>query len=165
MDWISDLFFEKAIKKEENTIDFDNFIHQAKNLEIIKSNPNCTTTTPGYLWNTITRANDYDIKDVYLSLYEYLVAKKVIVQSVGASSFFSADYTYTINQQEVKSLTLNGVPNMLKCFTINIEKLKDFLTNYKHNYMDEINVVRGGKSKKRKNQNKKKRQKNSYTIM
>ena len=40
--------------------------------------------------------------------------------------------------------------------TINIEKLKYFLNNYKHNYMDEFNVVRGGKSKKRKNQNKKK---------
>jgi len=76
MDWISDLLFEKAIKKEENTIDFDNFIYQAKNLEIITPNPNCKITIPGYLWNTITRANDYDIKDVYLSLYEYLVAKK-----------------------------------------------------------------------------------------
>lgn len=159
MDWISDLVFEKAIKKEENTIDFDNFIYQAKNLEIITPNPNCKITTPGYLWNTVTTANDYDIKDVYLSLYEYLVAKKVIVQSLGASSFFSADYKYIIDPQEVKSLTLNDVPNMLKCFTINIEKLKYFLTNYKQNYMDEVNVLQGGKLKKRKTQKKRKRQK------
>jgi hypothetical protein len=147
-------------EKVGNQITFENFIVQAKNLKILKIKLNTNTE------NTCNKLqlNDINVKkDAYLELYDCLIEKNIITSKLGLATLFTWWTVYTVNNKltnidNIKNLLKNINYPLLKCYSIDYEKLSKFLKSYTHNTMNRINIFNGNKSKskgKSKNNTKK----------
>ncbi len=81
----------------------------------------------------------------YADLFNYLVKKEIIISKIDLGTFFTANFVYTLPQpfidqrefQKRMNPTNNDFPEILKCYTIHLNKLYDLLKNYKYNITDE----------------------------
>lgn len=142
-----------------NEIKDVNFVQQAKDKNIITFIPNCTIKNFGWLGDiTIDPKDTNHLKTVYLNLYDYLVKHNIIIKKFDLTFFFTADFSYKITQNkellEIKNLEKilnkqnNDFPKVLKCYTIDYDKLSHLLKNYNNNPTNEVKVLTTGGGKK-----------------
>jgi hypothetical protein len=135
------LVADKVVNAKSNEIKFDNFIVQGKANGILMLNPTCNESN-----------GKPDLKDAYYTLYYYLITKNIITAFVDKTVVVTGDRVNIVNKklaespEKMESL-LNAsqpdFPEPLKCYTIDIKKLSDFLKNYKYNAGDEIELITG----------------------
>ena len=145
------LLFEaegKAVAALGNELKFDNFIEQGQRDNILVLKKDCSIKKMGWFGSSLKIDNTY-LNNAYLVLFDYLVKKEIIKEKVGIQMFFTADYVYTINKEFVESKiikekiksTNEDFPKLLHCYTIEFDKLSNFLKNYTYNALDEYNLV------------------------
>jgi hypothetical protein len=166
MDFVLQIFADKAIENSNNEIRFDNFIPQAKKNNVLTLIPNCQNENSGWFGKS-TIDNRY-LKDAYLALYDYLVKKEIIIKKVQTASLFTWSSVYTIDKSKISVNNLEtsinkdnaDFPNLLKCYNINYNALSRFLQDYKYSASDEVVLItKGGKRKKNNKKTKKRKTK------
>ena len=144
----------KAIEKTGNQIKFENFVQQAKDKGVLTKIDGCKPEQNG-----LFGASFVGIDDAYLELYNYLIKKNIIKSTAGAASLVTFDSIDTINKDLIKESDVKRLvdkdnkdfPKSLKCYTIHHTKLSDFLEGYKYSATNELKVIRGLASSKRRN--------------
>jgi len=123
----------KYAYKVNNEIRFDTFIPQARKLEILtpRKGMECKLT----------------YSKAYLILYQYLIRSGAITQKIEMMSGITFDFIHRVNtnlhilKQIILSLPEN-IPDQLKCYHINLDKLYDLLANYEYKVMDEARMAK-----------------------
>jgi len=140
MEFMGIVAVDKTIEKKNNEIKIENFFAQAKSKNILTKIPNCIETQSSIF-----------VEEIYYSLYDYLILKKIILQKSNFWSFVTFDYVETITPKK-DNLTVENLRNiinnknddypvLLKCYNINYEQLSNFLMNYNYNPADEIHAL------------------------
>ena len=146
MSILKDIFFMEAEAKiaesVNNEIQLENFELQAKEKKIMELKP---TPCKSKIWGLFEYTVDHNhLTFCYADLFNYLVKKEIIISKIDAGTFFTANFVYTlpqpfIDQKEFQKRMIpdNDFPEILKCYTIHLNKLYDLLKNYKYNVTDE----------------------------
>lgn len=188
LEFLGVVAIDKVSESSQNEILFDNFIKQAKEKQILKLlNNNCNIEVPGTFFGKSNKKIDINFEnDAYLDLYDYLVNKNIITNNLGKSTIITWNSVYIINQDKIKNknsfiIECNNLfnkeinsdfPELLTCYSIDIDKLYNFLKTYKNSATDEFELIadaagvkKGGKTKKtKKNSPKKKQSKNKTKL-
>ena len=148
MSFLKDLLVEEAtgqvVENVNNELTFANFLEQAPkhNIITVKTDETCKTIK-SKMNHTISK------KDIYLLLYDYLVKKEVIKSEFSIFSIWTGFYVNKIDKEKINIENLNTLlchknasdyPDDLKCCIIHCEKLHKFLSNYKHNPTNELEL-------------------------
>jgi len=135
---------DEAVLKKTKQINLENFIVQALEKKILKPNKECE------------KLSNWELKDRYSILYDYLKKIGVIKSNINWKSWFAGDYAYSIDQTKISVSQLKSIlskekiPNKLKCFEINIKSLSDFFKNYEYKAIDQVKIFHAGKNKSRR---------------
>ena len=143
-----------------NRISLDNFIVQAEKVDILRPKPNCEYNERGFFGNKTFTANEKNISNVYLELYDYLIEKKIIKKKVQLTFY----PTYTINADLIDESNLKrlininnaDIPSSVKCYNIHYNKLSQLLKRYDYSIIYQFrNIGKAGKKIGKNGKNKK----------
>ena len=168
---------DAAVEKFENQLTWENFMEQAKKHEILTYIPFCEK---GF-WGNKLKTPTLSMKNSYLYLYDTLISLGVIERELNWRSLITIARSHTVTKdiskltpeslkKSIDECTNNDAMHIKKCYTIDYDKLSNFLTDY--NKKDGVNgydpsdkikgyVPYGGKKKR---STKRKRNKSSRKI-
>ena len=144
--------------EQTRKVKFEVFIKKAKeqNILTLKDKP-CDVKSSFWSSKKTYIADDSNINDAYIELYNHLIKRGIIYDKPGLKSLINGNKIYNVNTVliEVEKLSdeINkDLPNLLKCFDINYKSLSDFIKSYRHNIL-------GGKKTNKLYKNKRKTRK------
>jgi hypothetical protein len=164
---------DEAIAANNNEIKIHNFMNQARNTTILQYIPNCKIEQAGLFGNSTYIVQETDLLNAYQQLYDYLVKKEVILKKNNWSFVWTLDSVYTINKNKIDVVNLQNVlkttnadfPKLLKCYTIQIVELSNFLENYKSKILEDVQLVAAAATNKKGGKRRTPPQKNAKNAL
>lgn len=142
--------------EQTRRVKFEVFINKAKeqNILILKKDKPCDVKSSFWSSKKTYIADDSNINDAYLELYNHLVKREIIYEKPGIKSLINGNKIYNVNLELIETNNLKDtidkdLPNLLKCYDINYDSLSKFIKSYTHKILGGKKTNKGYKNKRR----------------